>query len=343
MCDRAGDASCVAESDDESDGTVEGMWLGIGLAGFFFLIFVIWLVRTLASRSRRLQLINKLHHCCELKSSEEGDASFQAASDDASSVSSFRPNGDAPNGVIYYKPTQPPRERNGVLPKAKSASSLERLHFGQYHTENEHGVEGEDAPDKANSAIAGLSRPRHVRTMKRSRSTISMQLSVSLEPIQEVEDPVAEVEAVQRLKSTEVTTRQGQLNSSPLGSRSHPDRLASLMCDSDDDEEDKTEPNSSSQQTDVTESKGQHDVTESKGQHDVTESKGQHDVTESKGQHDVTESKGQHDVTESKRRHDVTESKGQHDETEGKRQHDVIRLTNGDPDVNFVHGSDDDE
>ncbi|KAK3755818.1 hypothetical protein RRG08_010421 [Elysia crispata] len=239
-----GDGSCSVESDDESDSALEGRWLGVGFGLFFLLIFVAWFFRTISSRQRRLQLISKLNHCCKEKSPENGnlgrpDPSRRVGYPPERNDRLTRPKGlrDLPKsngtngGVIYYTPrsTQPPAFKKTITRAGSSVpSALD--HFGHYHTENEKDSVDRAGSDPSHLAVHGRPRPRH--RMKKSRSTVSMA-SCNLAPIQEVEDS-ADSDGVQKARPRVVeSSRQGQLNSSLLGSKSHPDRLAYLGQDSD--------------------------------------------------------------------------------------------------------------
>ncbi|RUS76064.1 hypothetical protein EGW08_016168 [Elysia chlorotica] len=224
------EGSCSMESEDESDSAEEGRWLGVGIGLFLLLIFVAWFFRTLSSRQRRLQLISKFHHCCKGKHPENGDIRRP----DGTNPVEFSPtrrsipvrphtlrapsklNGTTP-GVIYYTPqSSHPTAYKKTIPRAGTSLPSALDHFGHYHTEDE------DAPEHSYLGIHGRHRPRHTR-MKKSRSTVSMA-NCNLAPIQEVEDG-ADADGVPK------SFHLGPLNSSLLGSKSHPDRLAQLALD----------------------------------------------------------------------------------------------------------------
>ncbi|GFR74416.1 hypothetical protein ElyMa_000429400 [Elysia marginata] len=256
-CTEEGESSCSVESDDESDGALEGKWLGLCIGLFFFLIFLAWLCRTLSSPQRRLQLISKFHHCCKVKhpesptviypsSNHNGNSTprrHSSASSTASDIESPTTKQDS-KPVIYYKPSRPSRSNEG-FPRAGTSVPTELDHFGHYHTENEEDAsEGNGTPQNGYLTVPERPRPRHARGMRKSRSSVSMT-SCNLAPIQEVDDR-EDSDAIQRVRERVVdASREGQINSSPLGSRSHPDRLASLAVysDEDDDYTDKNDEN----------------------------------------------------------------------------------------------------
>lgn len=197
-CTGEGDSSCSVDSDDDSESALEGQWLGISIGVFFLLIFIAWLFRTLSSPHRRSRLISKFKHCCKAKSPEDGDMSYPSAdhnghstphrnSSAKSTLERGRSTGKQQSQPVVYYKPNRPSLPAEYIPRAGVSVPTELDHFGHFITEYEDGDGLRSPAENGGHSIPGRPRPRHARGMRKSWSAVSMT-SCNLAPIQEVDD-----------------------------------------------------------------------------------------------------------------------------------------------------------